>query len=327
MMDKINIKNYEAFYLDYLEDNLSEDDCILFELFLEKHPHLIEEYFEINTINETYTGSLSHQEKQSFKVFDEEETINQLNIEAFIIAYFEGILNQSKTNELLLLIKKSPEYQSLLKTYQKTKIYPDSNIKFSSKSSLKKGKTRSLYYTISSIAATLALVIYFTNSKQEEYVGHTIQSKLANNSKTQNSTSTPVSKILFSKVKTRKPIKDSISIKETKIEFLENNEVEPIIIEQKNEPILAQKVIDQQIETSEKNITNILEKTDNSYLSFNEMNKPLDIINQLLPEKYSKFIDFRFAETTNTKQGGFYIKIGDFQFSRKKSPDQNLSSR
>jgi hypothetical protein len=327
MIEKINIENYEAFYLDYLENNLSEQDRVLFELFLEKHPHLIEESIEIHPIQEPYSGSLSHQEIHSLKVFDEEESINQLNIEDFIIAYCEGILPPSKTNELLSIINKSPEYKLLLNRYKNTILSPDLTIKLESKSSLKKGKTLTLYYTLSSIAAILALVVYFFNSNQEIQVVQSPQQKVATNTKANNSISTQIAKTSFSKVKTKNNIKNESFTQKTKIKPEENNDLKPVIIEQRNEPILAQNTPSQQIETTEKNIATVIEKSDNSYLSFSDMNKPLELLTQLLPEKYSKFIDIRFAETTPTKQGGFYIKIGDFQYSRKKSPDKNLSSR
>jgi hypothetical protein len=327
MIEKINIENYEAFYLDYLENNLSEEDRVLFELFLEKHPHLIEENFEIQPIQELYTGSLSNFEKQTFKVFDDEETINQLNIEDFIIAYCEGILNPSKTNELLSLINKSHEYKSLLNTYKATILSPDLSIKLETKSSLKKGKTRTLYYSLTSVAAILALAIYFFNSNQEIQVVRTNKHNIATNSKTNKSISIPVAKTSFPTVKTRKTIKNSIVTKTTEIELIETNEIEPIIVEHKNEPILAQNIPSQQFETTEINNKTPNEKSDNSYLSFSDMNKPLEFITQFLPKRISDFIDIRYAEKNNKKQSGYYIKIGDFQLSTKKSPDQNLSSR
>ena len=39
-MEKISIFNYEAYYLDLLEGNLSEEDTALLLDFLEQHPHL-----------------------------------------------------------------------------------------------------------------------------------------------------------------------------------------------------------------------------------------------------------------------------------------------
>ena len=42
-MERISIFNYEAFYLDYLEGRLNQEDSALLLLFLESHPELIVE--------------------------------------------------------------------------------------------------------------------------------------------------------------------------------------------------------------------------------------------------------------------------------------------
>jgi len=39
-MEHISIFNYEAFYLDFLEGTLSEEDTALFLKFMEEHPEL-----------------------------------------------------------------------------------------------------------------------------------------------------------------------------------------------------------------------------------------------------------------------------------------------
>ena len=40
MSEKINITNYEAFLLDYLEGNLSEGEISLLKIFVAAHPQL-----------------------------------------------------------------------------------------------------------------------------------------------------------------------------------------------------------------------------------------------------------------------------------------------
>ena len=40
MKNKIDIQNYEAFLLDYMEGNLSSEETVALQLFAAQHPHL-----------------------------------------------------------------------------------------------------------------------------------------------------------------------------------------------------------------------------------------------------------------------------------------------
>ena len=52
MIKKINIFNYEAYYLDYLEGNISEEDAAVLLDFLDKHPELKMEDEELPVFKE-----------------------------------------------------------------------------------------------------------------------------------------------------------------------------------------------------------------------------------------------------------------------------------
>ena len=49
--ETININNYESFYIDFLEGNLSVEMKALFEQFLENNPDLIEEDMDLSNLS------------------------------------------------------------------------------------------------------------------------------------------------------------------------------------------------------------------------------------------------------------------------------------
>jgi hypothetical protein len=62
------------------------------------------------------------------------------------------------------------------------------------------------------------------------------------------------------------------------------------------------------------------ENETNTYLSFSDMKNPAPVVTNGLKERLQKEVDFRSARATRNKQGGFFIKIGKFEISRKTAP-------
>jgi hypothetical protein len=73
-MERISIFNYEAFYLDYLEGRLNQEDSALLLLFLESHPELIvEDGLDSFAIDENVV--LNPKIKNSLKEVDETSSV------------------------------------------------------------------------------------------------------------------------------------------------------------------------------------------------------------------------------------------------------------
>ena len=69
-MERISIFNYEAFYLDYLEGNLSQEDNALFLAFLSQHPELKMDEEEIDFLLPIEEVSLTTNFKAGLKAID-----------------------------------------------------------------------------------------------------------------------------------------------------------------------------------------------------------------------------------------------------------------
>ena len=136
-MSKIDIQNYEAFYLDYLEGNLVMEDVAQLLLFLEGNPELKSELEQTGLVELPIDDELVLNKRNLIRNIDEE------NVEEFIIADLESQLKPEDESELREFLIRSPETKTLANRYKKTILRPD-EIVFEDKESLKRKSLRML---------------------------------------------------------------------------------------------------------------------------------------------------------------------------------------
>ena len=164
-MNEINLHNYEAYMLDYMEGNLSDDLTIELMAFANNHPELEIDIFD-NVADLSFDAeTITYSNKEGLKVHDEEVLFDKM------ISIVEGEYNA----EEVALIETEIEKKGFAKTYayfKATKLVPISSIKFENKKSLKvdTGKIIPLaFWKYSSVAAAaviglFALAYNYTNS-------------------------------------------------------------------------------------------------------------------------------------------------------------------
>lgn len=163
-MERISIFNYEAFYLDYLEGNLSEADTAMLLQFLEEHPECRIENDELMVLDDTEPMTFSG--KQSLKQVDETEAIAADNVEHFMIADAEGLLDEEKQSELEAFVAEDAALEATRKRYASVYFAPDASVVFTGKAGLKQRKTLVLWpYVSGAVAAAAAVIafVFFTN--------------------------------------------------------------------------------------------------------------------------------------------------------------------
>lgn len=132
---KINRNNYELYFVDYLDNNLSRGDLLEFMAFLAENPDLEEELNLVKNIN-LEPENISFNAKESLKKTNNID-ITKERFEELCIGKIENTL----TNEELLLletqIKLHPELEKELKLFELTLVKPDLSVEFYSKDSLK----------------------------------------------------------------------------------------------------------------------------------------------------------------------------------------------
>lgn len=135
---KINKENYEAFFLDFYEGNLSQQEIDELHVFLNQHPDL-REYFEgfenLALIPDT---SIQFEQKDSLKKNELSSfPISQQNIDEVLLLETEGLLSEESIQTLEKFISEHPQYAKDQRILSHTHLNADLTVSFPAKESLK----------------------------------------------------------------------------------------------------------------------------------------------------------------------------------------------
>ena len=170
----IDKNNYEAFILDYLEDQLSDQDKTMLFEFLEMHPELKND-LEVDT-----TISLSaDQSKYKYKDQLQKHPAEAYNLpvkDYLLIKQLEEGLTKTEESELTLLVPDSKIRSKEVNDYSLARLTPDIQLKFTGKYKLKRFSLYPVFkqafvHRAAAVVATLALIstIWFFNSRVEDH--------------------------------------------------------------------------------------------------------------------------------------------------------------
>lgn len=176
---KITLQNYEAFILDYYENNLNAEQVAELLIFLENHPALKTEFEDFEHISITPEAAITFETKNKLKkpVFLPYKEISSENYENYILADLENEITSQERYDLNEFIALNPEVKKEYEIYRHTYLKPDYRIKFANKKQLKKGlsahKAGKVYRLafITSLAASIAVlvtVVFNTPSSVEQ---------------------------------------------------------------------------------------------------------------------------------------------------------------
>lgn len=324
-MSKFNLTNYESYFIDYLEGNLSEEDRHAFELFLDKHPSLqLEGELPIITMNDNQ--NLSKEFVNQLRVFDEKEEVNENTIDGFLIASTEGILFIEKQQELQAYLLMNPRNLNSLGVYHKTKLKPDLEITFPNKQVLRKGNTRRLIFGVVSGVAAIFLGVVFLFPTNETFYHQAKKLDVKSNTNNYSTNFKAIEKqpTEFLQRGDQLPvISDSIGL--TSKSELAQQPVNSDTNINTNLVIVPQEMLTN-LEPNQSQITSKTKEVENAeYLAFEAMKSPIEPILKFGLKKLRDNVDFRYAKATKTKQGGFYLKLWNFEVSRKVSAISDLT--
>ncbi|MEN8928337.1 MAG: hypothetical protein ABF242_03840 [Flavobacteriales bacterium] len=163
----ITRENYEVYFIDYLEGNLSDDKIALIENFLDKNPDLKTELTEFSS---TPIIEIGEHESIDFSYLKKKERSELTALENLFIGKIEGDLTVSELDELNSHLTKFPEQEKVLASFEMTKLTPQTII-FSDKQSLKRSKSIGFYYYLTSgVAACILALLYFNLTTTGEQI-------------------------------------------------------------------------------------------------------------------------------------------------------------
>jgi hypothetical protein len=130
---KINKHNYEAFFLDYHEGNLTPQQVAELLLFVEQHPELKEEFESFENFTLEDFSAYNFENKEGLK-----KQISDQNREEYFIRSVDGTLASAEAELLDQFLKQHPQYALEFELFRKTKLIPDLSIVFENKAQLKR---------------------------------------------------------------------------------------------------------------------------------------------------------------------------------------------
>jgi len=157
---EITRNNYESFFLDSLEGNLTAAQQKELQIFMRNNPDLEMEYFEFQNV------ALQPEEAifEAKNLLKKNETLlTDSPFADLCIARLESDITAEQNVELHTFIQKNPEFQKEADLFAKTKLVPDLAVKFPYKRKLYHQKTilfstKNVLKTLS-IAASLLLLV------------------------------------------------------------------------------------------------------------------------------------------------------------------------
>jgi hypothetical protein len=161
---KITRDNYEQYFLDYAEGNLSPEMEEELSYFLKENPDLksLLEDFDHSPVpdDEVIVNPIK---KNLKKYIIPTVHISEDNVDEWMIRDLEGLLNGSEENELKEFLSLNPAYSFDYKIFWHTKLSPDLSVSYRNKKELKKKTARfpviRLTWLIPAVAAMVLLFI------------------------------------------------------------------------------------------------------------------------------------------------------------------------
>ncbi len=173
---EINIKNYEAYFVDYLEGNLDEKLVDDFLEFLQQNPDLKEELSMFEPVTfQPDTIVFSKKEKLYREIYDTEAEFNRA-----AVARLEGDLSEMEKTDFEIYLVKHPEKQKEAELFNKTKLVPDLSVIFRKKNKLYQkttGKTVLLWSVRIAAVLILTVVFYILSDRAGNHISD--QNKMA----------------------------------------------------------------------------------------------------------------------------------------------------
>lgn len=157
---KINLQNYEEYFVRYIDGDLSEDEVADVTLFLNQHP-------ELKADLDAYHAAIIHPDtaiifpdRNSLK-----QSVHELNFEDYFCRYAEHDLSDDEMKSVEQFLHENPIYQKHLNAYLGTKLVADPAVIYPDKDSLKKrGNNKVIpisirYIMTAVVAASLLLIV------------------------------------------------------------------------------------------------------------------------------------------------------------------------
>ncbi|OFX62330.1 MAG: hypothetical protein A2046_07385 [Bacteroidetes bacterium GWA2_30_7] len=175
----INRDNYEQYFIDYYDENLSKSQIDELFIFLEANVDAKNEFFAYSQEIILIPENISFDAKNQLKQITNDTVISKDNFEKFCVAQIEDDLNKHQQLEFEQFVNTQEIYLKEYNLYKKTILKVDENIVFNHKHELKhyainKIKPSRIYWFASAIAASILLyfMLKINNNEPEKILSN-----------------------------------------------------------------------------------------------------------------------------------------------------------
>ncbi|MBE9511899.1 MAG: hypothetical protein IMY71_13595 [Bacteroidetes bacterium] len=181
----INRKNYEPFFMDYLNGRMSPDQVIELMSFLDENPDLKIELKDFEEIN-VEPGKIRFESKRSLK---KAFIVNDSNFDDLCIASLEGDLTKEEATLFQNWLQQNPLKTRGFELYKKTRLIPE-KITFDFKSTLKKSPVVRIFtpefwgYFSAAASIIILMTLYIFISRPGANEGPVISENMADTTNT-----------------------------------------------------------------------------------------------------------------------------------------------
>jgi hypothetical protein len=134
----INKDNYEAYFLDYFEGNLTPAEIDELLVFIEQHPEVKSEFEGFEMVSISPDDKIVFEDKHSLKKngIVALASISSNNIDEFLISELEGTLSDTEAKLLSEFIASNPGFEKDRRIFSHTRVQADMAVKFPKKEEL-----------------------------------------------------------------------------------------------------------------------------------------------------------------------------------------------
>ncbi|MBN2519959.1 MAG: hypothetical protein JXB17_05605 [Bacteroidales bacterium] len=316
---KINRNNYEIFFLDYYEGNLTDIESKELMEFLEINFDLKDEFEQYQHVGLTVTSDIfSEKLKLKKSLLD----IPVKKIDEQCIAYCENDYSANEKHDFDALLNENKDIRDIVGIYQKLKLKPDFSVVYNQKLKLKRRyiPVRKLFIAGTSVAASIFIaVILFFNLNNKNNIQQISENKITSEQKSNELISDKIEPIVQQKEQY------PVHVEETKNEFIfnqkkkENDQIDLRISSKKKDteniiPVLHPKIkpINNQLPDMDIQTRNLLNKY------FIKKNNELTLYEYSLKRIAGDLIDETAFDNDETKRIIWNIvengvaKLGDY---------------
>ena len=163
----LNHDNYEFYFIAYHEGDLSDDEKIQVEDFIDQNPSLMPEFEQFLQVSAIDRHEEIFDDKSDIKFVElsTNDFVSYSDFEILCVDSVEGNISDEDSIKLSKAISENSELESLFALYAKTKLHADESIVFDNKESLyQRTFIQAVNYNIryvNSIAAAVAILFIF----------------------------------------------------------------------------------------------------------------------------------------------------------------------